>query len=290
MKFNVKTDDLHKVKTELLVIPLPPLKYADNKFLELDKLCNHFLSKIARENQIDGNIGANILLHSVENVLARSILLVGISKNGDCDLSEFKKTMKPCINQIGKLKKKSVAVQILQDKSKQNEFAEKCRFIFKEFETVTYSYKKQLNGNLTILTNSGPSKSLMKISKEGFALANGIRLTKNLAKALSTIVYKTEESSPLTGKDLPTSEAEPSTSLMVTPLACRTNSASLRIVIERDLLELLLSESVAVMLASYEDLVSKSGACLKDNMPVEERLRLLASVPVKDHVTDSLAV
>ena len=77
---------------------------------------------------------------------------------------------------------------------------------------------------------------------------------------------------------------------MVTPLACRTNSASLRIVIERDLLELLLSESVAVMLASYEDLVSKSGACLKDNMPVEERLRLLASVPVKDHVTDSLAV
>ena len=64
MKFNVKTDDLHKVKTELLIIPLPLLKYADNKFLELDKLCNHFLSKIARENQIDGNIGANILLHS----------------------------------------------------------------------------------------------------------------------------------------------------------------------------------------------------------------------------------
>ena len=80
MKFNVKTDDLHKVKTELLIIPLPPLKHADNKFLELDKLCDHFLSRVARENQIDGNIGANILLHSIENVLARSILLVGVSK------------------------------------------------------------------------------------------------------------------------------------------------------------------------------------------------------------------
>ena len=181
MKFNVKTDDLHKVKTELLIIPLPPLKHADNKFLELDKLCDHFLSRVARENQIDGNIGANILLHSIENVLARSILLVGVSKNGDCDLSEFKKTIKPCIDQAGKLKKKSVAVQILQDKSKQNEFAEKCKFIFKEFETVTYSYKKQLNGNLTILTNNSSSKSLMKITKEGLALANGIRLTKNLA-------------------------------------------------------------------------------------------------------------
>ena len=181
MKFNVKTDDLHKVKTELLIIPLPPLKHADNKFLELDKLCDHFLSRVARENQIDGNIGANILLHSIENVLARSILLVGVSKNGDCDLSEFKKTIKPCIDQAGKLKKKSVAVQVLQDKSKQNEFAEKCKFIFKEFETVTYSYKKQLNGNLTILTNNSSSKSLMKITKEGLALANGIRLTKNLA-------------------------------------------------------------------------------------------------------------
>lgn len=181
MKFNVKTDDLHKVKTELLIIPLPPLKHADNKFLKLDKLCDHFLSRVARENQIDGNIGANILLHSIENVLARSILLVGVSKNGDCDLSEFKKTIKPCIDQAGKLKKKSVAVQVLQDKSKQNEFAEKCKFIFKEFETVTYSYKKQLNGNLTILTNNSSSKSLMKITKEGLALANGIRLTKNLA-------------------------------------------------------------------------------------------------------------
>ena len=120
-------------------------------------------------------------MHSVENVLARSILLVGTSKNGDCDLSEFKKTMKPCIDQVGKLKKKSVAVQIHQDKSKQNEFAEKCKFIFKEFETTTYSYKKQVNGNLIILTNNGSSKSLMKIAKEGLALANGIRLTKNLA-------------------------------------------------------------------------------------------------------------
>ena len=74
-----------------------------------------------------------------------------------------------------------MAVQILQDKSKQNEFAEKCKFIFKEFETTTYSYKKQVNGNLIILTNNGSSKSLMKIAKEGLALANGIRLTKNLA-------------------------------------------------------------------------------------------------------------
>ena len=74
-----------------------------------------------------------------------------------------------------------MAVQVLQDKSKQNEFAEKCKFIIKEFETVTYSYKKQLNGNLTILTNNSSSKSLMKITKEGLALANGIRLTKNLA-------------------------------------------------------------------------------------------------------------
>ena len=105
MKFNVKTDDLHKVKTELLVIPLPPLKHADNKFLELDKLCNHFLSKIARENQIDGNIEQASFCIPIENVLARSILLVGVSKNGDCDLSEFKKTIKPCIDQVGKLKR-----------------------------------------------------------------------------------------------------------------------------------------------------------------------------------------
>ena len=86
--------------------------------------------------------------------------------------------MKPCIDQVGKLKKKSVSVQIHQDKSKQNEFAEKCKFIFKEFETTTYSYKKQVNGNLIILTNNGSSKSLMKIAKEGLALANGIRLLK----------------------------------------------------------------------------------------------------------------
>ena len=181
MKFNVKTDDLHKVKTKLLIIPLQPLKYARNKFLNLDKLCNHFLSKIARENQIDGNIGANILLHSIDNVLARSILLVGTSKNINCDLSEFKKIMRPCIDQIGKLKKRSVAIEIHQDSPKQVDFVQKCNFIFKQFETVTYSYKKQSNSTLVILTNNSSNNSLVKIAKDGLALANGIRLTKSLA-------------------------------------------------------------------------------------------------------------
>ena len=181
MKFNVKTDDLHNVKVELLIIPLPSLKYAGKKFLELDKLCNHFLSKIAREKQIDGNIGANILLHSIDYVSARSILLVGTSKNGNCDLSDFKKTMQPCINQISKLKKKSVAIEIHQGNPKRDEFEQKCNFIFKQFETATYSYKKQSNSTLTILTNNSSNHSLVKIAKQGLALANGIRLTKNLA-------------------------------------------------------------------------------------------------------------
>ncbi len=181
MKFNVKTDDLHKVKTDLLIIILPLLKYADSKFLTLDRLCDHFISKVAKENQIDGNLGANILLHSIKNVQARSVLLVGGSKNGNCDFDEFKKIMKPCIEQIKDSKNKKVTVQMYQDKSKQEEFVKKCKFILKEFERVTYSYKNQLNKNLIILVDKSSSKLVNKTVKEGLALANGIRLTKNLA-------------------------------------------------------------------------------------------------------------
>lgn len=181
MKFNVKTDDLHKVKTDLLIITLPSLKYADNKFLALDRLCNNFITKVAKQNRIDGNLGANILLHSIENVQASSILLVGTTKTGDCGLSEFKKIIKPCIEQIKILKKKSVAIQIHQNKSKQNEFIQRCNFVFKEFERVTYSYKNQSNKNLIILVDKSSGKIATKTVKEGLALANGIRLTKSLA-------------------------------------------------------------------------------------------------------------
>ena len=68
--------------------------------------------------------------------------------------------------------------------------------------------------------------------------------------------------------------------------ACSSTS---KIEIDRGKLEELNAESVAWIVAEKEDLVSKSGACLKDKDPEEERLRLEASVPDKDQVTDSLA-
>ncbi len=181
MKFNVKIDDLHKVKTDLLIITLPLLKYADSKFLALDKLCNHFISKVAKENKIDGNLGASILLHSIENVQARSVLLLGTSETGKCDLNEFKKIMKPCVEQINKLKTRSVAIRMHHDKSKPDEFVQKCKFVFKEFERITYSYKNQSNKNLIILVDKASGSFATKTVKEGLAIATGIRLTKSLA-------------------------------------------------------------------------------------------------------------
>ena len=194
MKFHVKNYDLHKIKTDLLILILPKLKDATAEFLEVDKVSGQFLSKIAKQNKIDGRLGKSILLHAVQNIQARSILLLGTTKTGKSNFSDFKKTLKPAIEQINKIQKKSVAIRLHSDESdSQEELEQKCNLIFREFERATYSYTNQLSGELTILLSETISSNFKNmLAKRGLAVATGIRLTKNLANKPANLCTPTD--------------------------------------------------------------------------------------------------
>ena len=56
----IKNYELHKIKTDLLILILPQLKDATAEFLEVDKVSGQFLSKIAKQNKLDGRLGKSI--------------------------------------------------------------------------------------------------------------------------------------------------------------------------------------------------------------------------------------
>ncbi len=182
MKFSVKTNDLHRIKSDLLILPLPELKYANEQFQKIDRTSNHFLSKVSKENKIGGNLKASILLHSVGNIEARSILLLGTTKNGECNFSDFKKTIQPSLEQISRATNRIIAIDLRYFQLDQPEdLQQKYFFIFKEFEKTTYSYSKQTSTELILLVDKSASSLTNKIANRGLGLAKGIRLAKNLA-------------------------------------------------------------------------------------------------------------
>ena len=94
MEFTIKSGSPEKQRSACVVVGV-----FDNRKLSLsaeliDRASNGYISEIIRRGDMEGKLGATLLLHNVRGTLADRVLLVGLGKERDFRDKEFRSAIK----------------------------------------------------------------------------------------------------------------------------------------------------------------------------------------------------
>ena len=94
MEFTIKSGSPEKQRSACVVVGV-----FDNRKLSLsaeliDRASNGYISEIIRRGDMEGKLGATLLLHNVRGTLADRVLLVGLGKERDFRDKEFRSAMR----------------------------------------------------------------------------------------------------------------------------------------------------------------------------------------------------
>ncbi len=90
MEFSVKNGSVEKQRTGCLVVGVYEPRRLSSAAEQLDKLSDGYLSNLLRKGDLEGKAGQPLLLHSVPNVPADRILLVGCGKERELTERQYK--------------------------------------------------------------------------------------------------------------------------------------------------------------------------------------------------------
>ena len=93
MEFTIKSGSPEKQRSACVVVGV-----FDNRKLSLsaeliDRASNGYVSEIIRRGDMEGKLGATLLLHNVRGTLADRVLLIGLGKERDFRDKEFRSAM-----------------------------------------------------------------------------------------------------------------------------------------------------------------------------------------------------
>ena len=97
MEFTIKSGSPEKQRSACVVVGV-----FDNRKLSLsaeliDRASNGYISEIIRRGDMEGKLGATLLLHNVRGTLADRVLLVGLGKERDFRDKEFRSAMQSAV-------------------------------------------------------------------------------------------------------------------------------------------------------------------------------------------------
>ena len=89
MNFTIKTAALQNISTSCMVLGVYQNKTLPEITAEIDKLTRKKLSKIIDAGDINGALGQSLLIHDIDGIRAKRILLIGLGKKSDLNLKNY---------------------------------------------------------------------------------------------------------------------------------------------------------------------------------------------------------
>ena len=93
MEFDVKSGSPAKQRSACVVVAVFEPRKLSAAAEEIDEVSGGYLAGILRRGDIEGKIGQTLLLHSVPNILADRVLLIGCGKERDLNDSTYRKVI-----------------------------------------------------------------------------------------------------------------------------------------------------------------------------------------------------
>jgi leucyl aminopeptidase len=190
MEFTIKSGSPEKQRSACVVVGV-----FDNRKLSLsaeliDRASNGYISEIIRRGDMEGKLGATLLLHNVRGTLADRVLLVGLGKERDFRDKEFRSAMKSAVKLLNETGSYEAVVYLTEEKVKRREVAWRVEHAVVVAMEAVYRFddmkseKAEVRRPLRKLTLSVPQRSDLTdgetAAARGLAIAHGMDLARDL--------------------------------------------------------------------------------------------------------------
>jgi leucyl aminopeptidase len=183
MEFTIKSGSPEKQRSACVVVGV-----FDNRKLSLsaeliDRASNGYVSEIIRRGDMEGKLGATLLLHNVRGTLADRVLLLGLGKERDFRDKEFRSAIKSVVKLLNETGSYEAVVYITEEKVKRREVAWRIEHAVVVAMEAVYRFdqmkseKSEVRRPLRKLTLSVPQRSDLAAGEtaaaRGLAIAHG---------------------------------------------------------------------------------------------------------------------
>ena len=190
MEFTIKSGSPEKQRSACVVVGV-----FDNRKLSLsaeliDRASNGYVSEIIRRGDMEGKLGATLLLHNVRGTLADRVLLVGLGKERDFRDKEFRSAIRSAVTLLNETGSYEAVVYLTEEKVKRREVEWRVEHAVVVAMEAVYRFEQmksepaEVRRPLRKLTLSVPQRSDLTdgetAAARGLAIAHGMDLARDL--------------------------------------------------------------------------------------------------------------
>ena len=201
MEFTIKSGSPEKQRSACVVVGV-----FDNRKLSLsaeliDRASNGYISEIIRRGDMEGKLGATLLLHNVRGTLADRVLLVGLGKERDFRDREFRSAIRSAVKLLNETGSYEAVVYLTEEKVKRREVAWRVEHAVVVAMESVYRFEQmksqptEVRRPLRKLTLSVPQRSDLTdgeaASARGLAIAHGMDMARDLGNMPGNICTPT---------------------------------------------------------------------------------------------------
>lgn len=191
MDFNIKSGDPEKQRTACVVVGIFESRRLSTPAKTIDSVSKKYLSNLIRRGDMDGKKGQMLLLHNVPGMISDRVLLIGCGKEREMDDRSYRTVIANSVRALNDTGSLDCVNYLTELSIKGKDHNWKIRQAVMTAEHILYQFdelkskKKETRRPLRKITFTVPTRRELPqgetAMREGQAIANGIKLTRDLA-------------------------------------------------------------------------------------------------------------
>ncbi len=190
MEFTIKSGSPEKQRSACVVVGVFDNRKPSLSAELIDRASNGYISEIIRRGDMEGKLGATLLLHNVRGTLADRVLLVGLGKERDFREREFRGAIRAAVRLLNETGSYEAVLYLTEEKVKRREVAWRVEHAVVVAMEAVYRFDQMksqpadVRRPLRKLTLSVPQRSDLTAGEaaaaRGLAIAHGMDLARDL--------------------------------------------------------------------------------------------------------------
>jgi len=194
MEFSIKSGKPEKLRSDCLIVGVFESRKLSAAAASIDTAAQGFITEVLKRGDMDGKLGASLLLHSVPGILSARVLLIGLGKEREFKETDYRKAVSASIKALAKtgvtiaasflaeiaVKKQDVSWKVAQ----LVEVASDSIYRFDQMKGKVAKEDNTKSKGITHLVISVLERSEIKPAeaglKQGLAISSGVHFAKDL--------------------------------------------------------------------------------------------------------------
>jgi len=211
MEFVVKSVSPETLKTATLVVAVTEDRILSDAATKLDTLSGGAITAALKRGDLPGKVGQSLLLHTLPNLKAERVLLVGVGKDAELSDRQFRKVVTGALNVLKGLGGSDAVIDLGDLAVKNRDTYGKVRLLVETLADGEYVFDRfksqkaepRALKKITLLTSKAALADTERAATHAAAIATGMAFTRDLGNLPPNIChpsYLAEEAKAL-GKE-----------------------------------------------------------------------------------------